>query len=532
MGSCMCKCKKYFKKDNNSSRGSIASNVTEIVRDSCEDDASSAASRAGAESLSDNDIQRIIYEGDLVGIKTIIEKNRFDEHSKHFADIVKRGDGAAVRRLLDSPVSGKVALYLLQHPLNDDGDYWMHKTKNNPILFKHIMKTLMRVVTSEHEGFITELLKQAIKDGGKSDVLTIIDQLWIDSLRKKRISQTKTCNQLFQFYRSLKRETSDDHCSQNEKVVTVALQIGIPRHINAIIHEHPNMFEAITKEPSSDIKVFLSRYIINSKDKVYSDIDTSAFTEELIAFKEQRTKLKKFFSSGISENSSIFNQKQEFYFSTVLEEMENLSKQLDNQQSESICVLKSMKWLFKKLFEKHRNSTPLSTPILVGSSKEGTQCFSMLEFDILLHLPHKTSTDELCNEIRAALLKFNSHPGKDARLILEGFVLSHEGKYPCLHITWAGQVYKDMPISVDLVPVTSTNKFYRYREDVYKTQVHVWSGSRSTTPSNNQITRPKPAPVPQPLHRQAQSLSLLALLFNHTKMIMVALYSHNTKTLS
>ena len=54
----------------------------------------------------------------------------------------------------------------------------------------------------------------------------------------------------------------------------------------------------------------------------------------------------------------------------------------------------------------------------------------------------------------------NNHACKDTRLILDMFRYMNTDyrRYPCLCIAWAGQVYKDMAISIDIVPVYPTRQ--------------------------------------------------------------------------
>ena len=253
------------------------------------------------------------------------------------------------------------------------------------------------------------------------------------------------------------------------------MKTGICRPIETLLKRYCPIFKTLLQEDSI-LQLYAKRYIINSHSPS-KDMIAMLKTQDIIAFRACQENMimtssripddiERFVSDSLSNNDII---------DILLSKMEILQ-----ESSEAVSVFRNVVQMIRGVADQivlyKPNKINWCIPILVGSKNEDTQCFYPNEFDFLLCCDKLGVLPNIGKVIRNATRAYNRDLEESSRLLLDCFSVQLDKRFPCLYCTWIGDEYLDMPITIDIVPVTLNDiviqsHVLRFKNNFYLDQI-------------------------------------------------------------
>ena len=97
-------------------------------------------------------------------------------------------------------------------------------------------------------------------------------------------------------------------------------------------------------------------------------------------------------------------------------------------------------------------------PLLVGSASEATRCFLPNEFDVMLWFKELTKPQYIKKTFFSSLKRvLEMQQRARPNLVLNELFLLGDGKFPCLHVNWMESKYRNIKITIDIIPTFTRN---------------------------------------------------------------------------
>ena len=235
------------------------------------------------------------------------------------------------------------------------------------------------------------------------------------------------------------------------------LKVGIFRHIELLFEKYKYTVKTLLM---NDIlaQLYVKRYIIRATEPS-RDLSTLIMKEDLLA-------LHAFYDGlGIISSTVLPLRYDDILKSQspikIIQILFQKMKSLKNKESEKIN--EDVKTMMKGISLELERFVGKCSFILVGSKCEETQSFYPNEFDFFLNLKQISNINKahLKGLLEKAVAAFSCK--NNSRLILDEFSVQSTKRFLCLHATWIGLNYPDLPISIDIIPVKSYfNDFFKY----------------------------------------------------------------------
>ena len=391
--------------------------------------------------------------------------------------LIREGDGIIVTEMLQSPFADVFALDLITRGNDPYQEYdctWIYHIKSNDILFSQIINRLKKCVTHKHKVQLEALLKSAVHKCLPLNYLNMVDELVAMIMKNRKTEDTSGVDFVRNIYKDLFIESEVDHFNVTALIMHV-LRIGIFRHIDILFNKYSATFKTLiindieaqlyikryifkACNPNKDIVTIMSNNDINQLREWYSNV---AFTSSRII------KVDNYPSADQSTNKIIDN---------LLFKMDSL--QTSNEAEEVLKeVTNMMIGISENIYQRDQPAKCIK-PILVGSKNEETQCFYPNEFDFFLFDPEGELTlNTIHDTLKAAVAAYRCMTTNISKLTIDSFAVQLDKNYPCVHCSWRGFEYLDMPITIDVVPTgklnySNANDVMRFKNNSYLDQYY------------------------------------------------------------